>query len=474
MLYFRGIVAQRYQFAVLIVIPAASTPPVLQADGVEAIAESLDSRLGRTVWRYTFAVHSNATQRVITYAIGERTWQLCLPGDAPLRIAFTACNGLEENDCLGAVDPNRNERWQHLSAEHANSPFHLLIQGGDQLYADDVWRDVPYLAAWRKRSRHDRVAAPFPLEVAEAAADFYFDHYCRLWAHHDIAPIVASIPSLMMWDDHDIFDGWGSHPPDLQHCPVFRGVGSIARKHFALFQLAALPDALPAGFGDPAGGHFGWSFTMSGIGIIAPDLRSERTRQQVLSESGWRWLRETLEVLRHCHRVLLVSTVPVLNIDLSPVERMVTFLPPGRYLYQDDLRDQWRSYAHRQEWQRLLDCLLDFSQRTQTPVTILSGEIHFGAAGFVERNSTRIYQLISSGIVHPSPPSLIARCFDLLGRGTRKVAPETRLHMLPLPGLGRRYLAARNWLALECSTTRALQAKWHSAGQPSTMAMKIT
>ena len=472
-MYFRGKVAQRYQLAVLIVIPAGAPPPPLQADGVEATAESLGSRLERTVWRYTFAVKGNATERAITYAISERTWRFFLPGDAHLRIAFTACNGLEEGDCLGAVDPNRNERWQHLGAEHARSPFHLLIQGGDQLYADDVWREVPYLAAWRKRSRHARVTAPFPPEVAEAAADFYFDHYCRIWAQHDIAPLVASIPSLMMWDDHDIFDGWGSHPPDLQHCPVFRGVGSIARRHFTLFQLAASPNALPAGFGDPTGKHFGWSFMMDGIGMLAPDLRSERTRHQILSETSWRWLQEALEALEHCRRVFVVSTVPVLNIDLSPLERMVAFLPPGRHFYQDDLRDQWRSYAHRQEWQRLLDCLLDFSQRTQTPVTILSGEIHFGAAGFVERNSTRIYQLISSAIVHPSPPLLIAYCFDLLGRGTRKVAPRTQLRMLPLPGLGKRYLAARNWLALECPTASALQAQWHSAGQPSMITMRV-
>ncbi len=472
-MYFRGIAAQHYQFAVLIVTPAGSTPPTLQADGIETAAERLGSRLDRTVWHYTFSVHGQSTERGATYAIGERTWRLYLPGDDHLRIAFTACNGLEEGDCLGTVDPNRNERWRHLGTEHARSPFHLLIQGGDQIYADDVWREVPYLAAWRKRGRRTRVTAPFPPEAAAAAADFYFDHYCRLWAQQDIAPIVASIPSLMMWDDHDIFDGWGSHSPDLQHCPVFLGLGAIAREHFALFQLAASPNALPAGFGDPAGGHFGWSFTMGGIGILAPDLRSERTRHQVLSESSWLWLNEALEALGHCRRVFLVSTVPVLNVDLSPLERMVAFLPAGRHLYQDDFRDQWRSYGHRQEWQRLLACLLDFSQRTQTPVTILSGEIHLGAAGFVERDSTRIYQLISSGIVHHAPPQLMASCFDLLGRGTRRVAPGTQLRMLPLPGLGQRYLAARNWLALECPAASALQAQWHSAGRPSTMEMII-
>ena len=26
-----------------------------------------------------------------------------------------------------------------------------------------------------------------------------------------------------IYDDHDIFDGWGSYPPRLQLCPVFKG-----------------------------------------------------------------------------------------------------------------------------------------------------------------------------------------------------------------------------------------------------------
>ena len=68
----------------------------------------------------------------------------------------------------------------------------------------------------------------------------------------------------MMWDDHDVFDGWGSWPPARQNCPVFRGVAAAARDAFALFQLAAQPDDLPEGFADRQGGHFGCAWE-SGI-----------------------------------------------------------------------------------------------------------------------------------------------------------------------------------------------------------------
>jgi hypothetical protein len=53
---------------------------------------------------------------------------------------------------------------------------------------------------------------------------------------------------LMMWDDHDIFDGWGSYPEEQQNSPVYRDIWEQAREHFRLFQLQAADDrGLPSG-----------------------------------------------------------------------------------------------------------------------------------------------------------------------------------------------------------------------------------
>ena len=40
----------------------------------------------------------------------------------------------------------------------------------------------------------------------------------------------------MTWDDHDIFDGWGSYPDTLQNCPVFQGCYQAALRFYLLFQ----------------------------------------------------------------------------------------------------------------------------------------------------------------------------------------------------------------------------------------------
>ena len=37
-----------------------------------------------------------------------------------------------------------------------------------------------------------------------------------------VSTAMSSIPNVMMWDDHDIFDGFGSYDKELQTCPVFK------------------------------------------------------------------------------------------------------------------------------------------------------------------------------------------------------------------------------------------------------------
>src|ERR671910_912597 len=180
----------------------------------------------------------SATQRAVDYHIGGRQWRIHLPAiRGPLRIAFTACNGFEA-ERTGSHQPARNELWRRLTVEHASAPFHLLLHGGDQLYADSLWQEVPAMAAWQRLPARQRLSAPFTPEMAEAITDYYFSRYCWLWEQSELAAILPAILSLMMWDDHDIFDGWGSHDPEWQACATFRGIYAAAREQFALFQLA--------------------------------------------------------------------------------------------------------------------------------------------------------------------------------------------------------------------------------------------
>ncbi|HEX6011161.1 MAG TPA: hypothetical protein VFY87_05005, partial [Geminicoccaceae bacterium] len=372
-LQFRGQTEDLWRLAALVVGEGPEAPAPLELPGGTRIpAECLTIRRGHGFWRYDFSLKLQGDQEAVArYAIGVEAWRVHLPAaSGGRRVAYTACNGNDDEGNGGPVPPSRNALWRQLAAEHAARPFHLLFQGGDQLYADTIWKEVPELGAWRRLPWREGNAAPFTPAMAEGADAYYFERYLRVWGQPEIAAVLASIPSVMMWDDHDIFDGWGSWPEDRQQSPVFQGVGALAREHFALFQLAARPDHLPDGFGDRDGGHFGCAFRAGEVGIVAPDLRSERTRGRMMGEAGWRHFEAALNGLAGCRHVLVMSSVPLVNADMTWLERLYV-AAPGHSDLEDDLRDQWQSYGHRDEWRRMLSCLVAFSARTGARVTSL-------------------------------------------------------------------------------------------------------
>lgn len=44
----------------------------------------------------------------------------------------------------------------------------------------------------------------------------------------------------MIWDDHDIFDGWGSYPLNLQYSDVFQIIFERAELFYYIFQVRDL------------------------------------------------------------------------------------------------------------------------------------------------------------------------------------------------------------------------------------------
>lgn len=70
--------------------------------------------------------------------------------------------------------------------------------------------------------RHERQDKKLKTKVSKTLPNqldrFYDELYQRCWSKPDMSLMLATIPSVMMWDDHDIFDGWGSYPDALQQC----------------------------------------------------------------------------------------------------------------------------------------------------------------------------------------------------------------------------------------------------------------
>src|SRR3546814_1334032 len=81
-----------------------------------------------------------------------------------------------------------------------------------------------------------------------------------------------------------------------------------------------------------------------------------------MGDSGWQMLRDALAEARS-GRVLLLSSVPALGPRLSWVEAVMS-VTPRMEKYEDDLRDQWQSHAHREEWRRFLRLLIRSEEHT--------------------------------------------------------------------------------------------------------------
>lgn len=470
-LYWRGTSDGRWEVAIMIGAASGSAPPALEIEGRYRDWEPIGAFEGITFHRADTGPALSEQERVVPYGVGGERFAVTLPGRQRLRLAFMTCNGQERKTLEQTeADPRRNALWREMAAVHGDRPLHLLLHGGDQLYADMVWKRVPELAALDRRWSMRKVAhATLSAEALARIRAYYHCRYLRLWTQPDIRPLLAAVPSAMMWDDHDIFDGWGSHLPELGSSPAFLGLYKQAREAFQLFQLARRDGEAVAGHLAPDGHHFSWLYRAGPLAVLAPDLRSTRTRRRVMDERVWQDLERAMGTLDDAETLVLVSSVPIVNLGLAGLERVLDRVRMPilyhRHFIKDDLRDQWQSPYHAAEWARLIRLLAGFAERPGRSVVVLSGEVHYGAFGHAELgNGARLCQLISSGIAHPPPRAATIAAWRLFGRVPDPGVPGVRLAMDDVPGWGRPMLRRRNWLELEVGRAEGTCFRWHADG----------
>ena len=375
---------------------------------------------------------------------------------ADMRIGFVSCNGEEHFD-LKRDPQERNAMWVRLGAAHRARPFSLLLHGGDQIYVDEATQGHPLSAGWpgvlpQDPSREQLAGLRDHLRAA------FLKRYAAMWADPAYGWLCARVPSLAEWDDHDICDGWGSLPRAASYSPVGQVLFEVAREMTLLCQHGAVAGDLPRKVEDRAGGHQGWQIDVPGVRLVAPDLRGERTRREVMGQGGWRMM-EALAARPAPARTLLISSVPLLGPRLSVIEAIMVLIPKMQE-YEDDLRDQWQSRAHRGSWRRMLKLVCQMMRRQNTAVTVLSGELHLATRATMDAGGGRIlHQLVSSGVAHRPPPRLYARVLGALSVLGESPLPGQRITTRPIPGQRTRYVPERNVLVLSRIGTR-WQAVW--------------
>jgi PhoD related phosphatase len=477
----------------LVVTDQADAQPVLMLSGSSPIAALRLADLPHTAsaaWRFDFGIAQIAQRQTVSYTLDGTLYTLQVPSkDAPPNMAYASCNGFSDPKLMKQVK-EKNALWARMLRLHAGAdtirgrafgPWELLLLGGDQVYSDSIWVDVPELAAWCDLAYDQRLAYAFSPNLRTAVEQFFENLYLSRWSQSEVKVALGSMPSVMMWDDHDIFDGWGSYPYEQHHCPVYQGIFSVAKHYFALFQQHTMDAMPPATLPEQNG--FSMAFRMGGMGLLALDMRSERMPEQpagaqdhlpdqVLSERSWqavyRWLDEQTEMTH----LLVMSSIPVVHPTFGLLEKLLGVLP-GQQELEDDLRDHWTSPSHLQERLRMVHRLLRLSAQKLCRVTLLSGDVHVAAVGAVESdrndvppNARVINQLTSSGIVHPAPPAMARYFLEQACQQTETLDRGIVANMYEFPATTRRLIGARNFLTIEPDGDKRLWANWWVENEP--------
>lgn len=470
-------------YSVCVLTDGGTTPTALRvADAKGGTASHpfvQKARVGANVfWRAEFkpvdgpkAADWSYEVRAGTRTLADRharsSWSFHVPATSehPL-IAYGSCNGFSSAKLVAdAKDPYC--LWKKMGKLHKKNPYALLLMGGDQVYADEIWESnrCPELRKWSELSEKEQLKFKVTPAMRAEINAFYDWLYTDRWKNPEMSLMLASIPTVMMWDDHDIFDGWGSYPEEKQTCDVYQTIFAAASRCFDVLQMRCTT----SGRLSSDGSHRSLGIRFRDYDLLVLDNRSERTIRQIMSDTHWNdvktWLARV--AVSPAANLLVMTAVPVVYRSFALVEKALTS-SPWEIESTDDVLDHWSATKHQTERMKLVMLLLKFlsdqkaAGRTISAV-LLSGDVHVGALGQIweARRDVGLTQIVSSAIVHPPPSRFEWAGLCLATSDTPEQLGEGDAVAEMLTPLGAdRYLRSRNFASLQNGTDDLLWINW--------------
>jgi PhoD-like phosphatase len=354
---------------------------------------------------------------------------------------------------------------RRLQAEREPWPDCLILLG-DQVYADEV---SPETLAFM-RARRD-VAEPPGEEVAD------FEEYTRLyresWSDPDIRWLLSTVPSTMVFDDHDVRDDWNiseAWVEDMRRKPwweerivgafmaywLYQHIGNLAPPELGEERLLAeIPgdeDGGPrlrrfAHMADRETASSRWAFhrDFGRSRLVVIDSRAARVlgqgRRDMVDEGEWEWIVE--HARGDYDHLVLASTLPVfLPAAIHHLEAWNEAVCSGAWGGLATHPAEWLRRAldleHWAAFQRsfrtllaLLDELAAEREDGEPPatITILGGDVHAAYAAEVTLGASqrsRVHQVVCSPFRNPLSPTerrfWSAGCNRALGTAMRLLA----------------------------------------------------
>ncbi len=394
------------------------TTAVLDLDGLVP-----GSEYGYALWSFDEGRVVVGQDRIGRSADGRRLHHafrtLPLPSPTePVTFGLYSCHRPYQDSLFGDARVGSMEIWYHFAAvlEQRREGVAYVLGGGDQVYCDgvgglDIWK---YL---------DGVMAVEGGEVApsvDVMKSWYRDIFRGYWGFPSVQRVFARFPQYMIWDDHELGDGWGSHRLEdedglLKVLPSFAREGlseEAARELIARMGEAgfAVYDEYEHSHNPPTPeGRWDYSLQAGSTATYVLDGRGHRETSAggatILGKPQMRRFKRWLEAVDPDRTpfVFVVSSVPVLHLSsmAANMDGLADHLPGG---LGDDLRDSWEHSAHDIERKELLDAVFAAAARGLRPV-FLSGDVHIAAAFRMQRGAETVYQVTSSALSFSSTRS---------------------------------------------------------------------
>ena len=399
---------------------------------------------GERVWPPADPPHGLPPSRVATLRPHE-----------PTRMAFGSCRTSVPHDAEGnasnGVDALRAYA-RHLSLTDPAEWPHLVCFLGDQVYADETSEEMREFIASRRS-----LDEPPGEELKDY--DEYAHLYRLAWSDPLNRWLLSTLPSSMIFDDHDIRDDWNTSQQwhrEMNAKPwwhqrivgglasywVYQHCGNLAPEQLAEDEIWRLIAAHAAAGGeveldlsdvldafaervDTQPDTYRWSYTrdLGDSRLIVVDSRAARVltpeRRSILDDAEMAWLDEQLR--GDVDHLFIGTSLPFLLAqgihDLEAInEAMATGAwGPRVGRFGERMRraldlEHWAAFQ--EGFAKVLDMVVEVArgQRGRPPgtITFLSGDVHNSYVTEIDRNqlgagASRVVQAVCSPIRNPLP-----------------------------------------------------------------------
>jgi hypothetical protein len=387
-----------------------------------------------------------------TYAIGgdkSLAGTFTVPHEGELvETLWYSCNDAQTEESFKQLADYDNT-WRKVNETHKERPIHVAYSGGDFVYCDSVLC-LPAFQRWNAIESDEKFKIAPTAEELEQIRDEYFRVYVKRMTNPPFAQALRSMPTGAVPDDHDFYDGKGSHSDQYNTSKFYTAADEIANDFRCLFTLGfkyTPGGPLPTGVYGVASTSIVHAVSPA-LSVVCFDHRTERRLSEankansvMITPASYEKVFAAMDTLpKTCRHVVVGLATPIAYghnhtfIDLledisdnAVVMSLLQSVKPLRSTFKsaqntiellDDFRDSFDSEFFQAERNRFLTRLQKFAATRRIRLSYVGGDVHIAGFGEITSKEKKrsgakdpLYgrQWITSPIANVPPSDLVAK-----------------------------------------------------------------